>query len=906
MVRHDPRVEKALSRIGDRQSWAHVKIPSVRRKESGLYPGSRTLKFLAARAKIRPSGRYWVEILGSRLTIYDSDNKVEELARLQLSDPEVERSSLGARRAEGWGDTAGDGGGDTTQENPAEATATEIGHERILHVGGIQGDIEDEAKLEELFEQFGAVETVILRRRREGKKVSWALVTYHEAESVAQATAVAAELSESSGLIVRAMDQDQASQSTGEMSKILKKKLSSRLHVIELWLRLTPDTELYRVAIDLSSHRTATVPDPKAWVDTISLYIEDRAKKRSGAQLWNSLATRLRLVVQLQKQYGDIHEMYGASSSGFQEIPVPQFIRHPDSWFSMMWDLLQLVMLLMVCYYVPLRTGFDLSVVLWSYEFWQDAFIDVYFILDIIIQFRSAYWDSSGVLVVDTRPIRNKYLSGWFAIDFVCVLPLGYIGYFIGDGGEGSASFRAVKSLRLLRMGKMMRLAKVYKMVQKYDSIAELKPLIAIFGLIFLVMLASHLLACFWFLIGVEDQIMERQAGAGVTVLKGWVNQKAEEDDWWGELGRNATLSTRYVTSMYGIFNALENGFTDSEKGFAIFAELIVGSVIYGGLAAVLSAAMMEAQQSSEEFNKNYKAMKSWMTARKVASNYQKQVLACYSHKFKDSTTFNEEQLLAELPPAMASNLMEKLYGKFVADVPYFRGLDQTIIIRLSQEIKTLTAERGSAIMEEGRVGKEMFILVDGEVMVEQQGIELGFFNRPGSFFGENPVIYWDESSERRERTVRAVTDCFLVFLDQEAVMQVAQRYPELEQKISEFQRLGHKHGKRKPVRKPVRRTGAKNDHATDGGGNGREGADGARNDENSGREPSTAAVSTELSAHIDRKFAALRTVMVQEMQDEIQVCFSRMESKLLSAMQDSGRKEGNSDPHGRGTATRP
>jgi hypothetical protein len=452
-------------------------------------------------------------------------------------------------------------------------------------------------------------------------------------------------------------------------------------------------------------------------------------------------------------------------------------------------------------------------------------------------------------------------------------------------------------------MGKMMRLAKVYKMVQKYDSIAELKPLIAIFGLLFLVLLASHLLASFWFLIGVEDQIMVRQAGVGEpTVLKGWVNQKAEEDDWWGELGRNATLSTRYVTSMYGIFNALENGFTDTEKGFAIFAELIVGSVIYGGLAAVLSAAMMEAQQASEEFNKNYKALKAWMTSRKVASNYQRQVLACYSHKFKDSTTFNEEQLLAELPPAMASNLMEKLYGKFVSDVPYFRGLDQTIIIRLSQEIKTLTAEKGSAIMEEGKVGKEMFILVDGEVMVEQQGIELGFFNRPGSFFGENPVIYRDERSERRERTVRAVTDCFLIFLDQEAVMQVANRYPELEQKLNEFQRIGEK---RKTL-KPPQGSSGNSGHATDGGNSGREGADRAQLSENSDGEASSAAVSEELSALIDRKFAALRSVMVQEMQDEIQVCFSRMESKLLSAMQNSGRNGGTGDLVPHGTAARP
>ena len=62
--------------------------------------------------------------------------------------------------------------------------------------------------------------------------------------------------------------------------------------------------------------------------------------------------------------------------------------------------------------------------------------------------------------------------------------------------------------------------------------------------------------------------------------LLGWVAQKAAEDEWWGEGGKTAPFGTRYVTSMYGIFNGLENGFTDNEKYFAIFSELIVSSLI--------------------------------------------------------------------------------------------------------------------------------------------------------------------------------------------------------------------------------------------------------------------------------------------------------------------------------------
>ena len=697
LVRQDAKVAQGLSSIGHKKGWAKIKIPPLRGKDLPSGRPTRTQKFLAPqKKKLKPNVRYWVEVIGSRLSVYESEDRVEELARLQLSDAEVERVVEEDRVAEGWGDEEGDKKGALSAVNAA---------------------------------------------------------------------------------------------THGLLQQNARKRT-----VIALWLR-PQGGERYRVAIDIEGvGNSQEVGSVGSWVQSIALGLSYQGRHRSGKQLWGSLSRRLKLVVQLQQHYGDVHGIYGDPMSQFADVPIPKNIRDPDSWFSAFWDLLQLLMLLLVCWYVPLRTGFELDVELWSYDFWQDAVIDVYFVFDIIIQFRTAYWSRSGILITDTSKIRKHYLTGWFVIDFVCVLPLGYIGYFVEGGSSESGSFRAVKSLRLLRLGKMLRLAKVYKMLQKYDSIAELKPLIAIFGLVFLVALASHLLACFWFLIGVVDQEMVPELGdpASKTVLQGWVNQKEAEYDWWGKEGQNATLKTRYVTSMYGIFNALENGYTDDEKLFAICAELIVGSVIYGGLAAVLSAAMMESQQASEEFNTNYKKLKTWMTSRKLKSSYQSMVLKAYSHKYKDSTTFDEEKLLADLPPAMASALMDKLYGQYIADVPYFRGLDKVIQIKLASSTKPLTAAKESLIMEEGKVGHEMFILIEGEVMVEKQGIELGYFRKPGSFFGENPVVD-PRGTERRTRTVKAVTDCFLIYLERETISAIADAYPELKARLRRFQRLGQR-----------------------------------------------------------------------------------------------------------------
>jgi hypothetical protein len=76
-------------------------------------------------------------------------------------------------------------------------------------------------------------------------------------------------------------------------------------------------------------------------------------------------------------------------------------MRHPNSKFSMVWDVLQIIFLLTVCYFVPVRTCFQLEVELWSAEFWWDVVVDFYFILDLIINFRTAIYDGKKVLVTD-------------------------------------------------------------------------------------------------------------------------------------------------------------------------------------------------------------------------------------------------------------------------------------------------------------------------------------------------------------------------------------------------------------------------------------------------------------------------------------------------------------------------
>lgn len=101
------------------------------------------------------------------------------------------------------------------------------------------------------------------------------------------------------------------------------------------------------------------------------------------------------------------------------------------------WDLLQVIFLLSVCYFVPIRTCFSVEVELWTGEFWWDVVVDIYFMTDLVFNFRTAFVNHKGIMITDSVLIAKAYFKGWFVIDFLSCLPVGYIGYISTDTMAG-------------------------------------------------------------------------------------------------------------------------------------------------------------------------------------------------------------------------------------------------------------------------------------------------------------------------------------------------------------------------------------------------------------------------------------------------------------------------------------
>ena len=351
----------------------------------------------------------------------------------------------------------------------------------------------------------------------------------------------------------------------------------------------------------------------------------------------------------------------------------------------------------------------------------------------------------------------------------------------------------------------MLRLARLKKIIAKYSHNANLQVYIQIGFTLFAIIFLVHLLTCFYYMIGVGNSVV------GGRAIYGWVSREAEwwpqnvtEEAWLPEdltehessvkeanykIDQIANLGTRYVGSMYYVLNALENGATNSERGFGVFAEFI-RDLILGLVAGLLSTILMAMNTGDTENTWKLQNLKTWLDQRRFPKGFQSRVMEYFHEVWTNRSHVNLDEMFDQMPPAMAGAFTELLYGRFLSTIPLFRGLSNEVLSGLCMHVRPLYTGKGQQIITEGVSGREMYMLMSGEVEVSVRGERLGFLSE-GAFFGEVPVLSDASGSEMRSRTVTSVADSELCYITKTAIASLKDQYPELEARLNRFSKAG-------------------------------------------------------------------------------------------------------------------
>ena len=226
----------------------------------------------------------------------------------------------------------------------------------------------------------------------------------------------------------------------------------------------------------------------------------------------------------------------------------------PDGRFRKWWDSTQVVALFYVAVMVPIRIGFAREMDPLSAEWFVELVTDVYFIVDIVVNFRTAYYDEDE-LIVKPSLIAKQYTKGWFCIDIVSCLPVGYVSQFIvavqdnPDNAGGGTNIKALKILRLLRLAKLLRLARLTKMLKRHeDQFENIMEYVKLMGALSTIFYACHLCACLWYLVGEDEHAVDTFSGASITI-DGWRTRR------FGD--HNFTLTVQYTHAFYWALTTL-------------------------------------------------------------------------------------------------------------------------------------------------------------------------------------------------------------------------------------------------------------------------------------------------------------------------------------------------------------
>ncbi|KAK3260018.1 hypothetical protein CYMTET_31011 [Cymbomonas tetramitiformis] len=475
--------------------------------------------------------------------------------------------------------------------------------------------------------------------------------------------------------------------------------------------------------------------------------------------------------------------------------PERWWICLPDSTFRRRWDIAQSFILLYVSLVVPFRVGFKLTANGGIYV-WE-LFIDMYFYVDIYLNFTTGFYDDSLNLILDPVKIARNYAQGWLSIDLVACLPLDlvqrllektFVCSFEGGCDEQSSGsgqlLRLFKLLRLFRLMKLLRLMRLSRIFERYqDDLFQYMYLLSVGKLFVLLLYLGHILSCFFFYFSTQEW---RTSDEEDQTLSGeitpWVYANYHDEDTDAE-----NVTDRYIATMYWAFTTMTTvGYGDisattrAERVFAIFG-MILGGFVFSGIISTMSDVMQSANLSQRAHDTKMESVSAFIRDAELTPADTKAVLSYFRQQ--EVKAYDQRTLLKELPYELRYAILEHNYGNIIVKASFFdingdnKVDDHVFVTELCTRLRRVSFTKNCVIFQRGEIGTCMYIISSGLVdVMDLKLAEVITVLECGSYFGEGGVL----GNHKRQENIRARTLCELCKLDLEDLEVMLISYPHL------------------------------------------------------------------------------------------------------------------------------
>uniref|UniRef100_H3DGF6 Potassium voltage-gated channel subfamily H member 7 n=1 Tax=Tetraodon nigroviridis TaxID=99883 RepID=H3DGF6_TETNG len=461
--------------------------------------------------------------------------------------------------------------------------------------------------------------------------------------------------------------------------------------------------------------------------------------------------------------------------------------------FKAVWDWLILLLVIYTAILTPYSAAFPypLNVV--------DLIVDIMFIIDILINFRTTYVNQNEEVVSDPARIAIHYFKGWFLIDMVAAIPFDLL--IFGSGSDELCSrhlgdpvisdschlpppplkstnthfsYGTTTLIGLLKTARLLRLVRVARKLDRYSEYgaAVLMLLMCIFALI------AHWLACIWYAIGnVEMSYLEHKIGwldnLGVSIGKRYNTS----DPYSGP-----SIKDKYVTALYFTFSSLTSvGFgnvspnTNSEKIFSICV-MLIGSLMYASIFGNVSAIIQRLYSGTARYHAQMLRVKEFIRFHQIPNPLRQRLEEYFQHSWTYTNGIDMNTVLKGFPECLQADICLHLNRNLLHNCKAFQGATKGCLRALAMRFRTTHAPPGDTLVHSGDVLTALYFLCRGSIEILKDDIVVAILGK-NDIFGE--MIHLYSKPGKSNADVRALSYCDLSTIQREDLLEVIDMYPE-------------------------------------------------------------------------------------------------------------------------------
>nr|XP_015831382.2 potassium voltage-gated channel subfamily H member 4a [Nothobranchius furzeri] len=459
-------------------------------------------------------------------------------------------------------------------------------------------------------------------------------------------------------------------------------------------------------------------------------------------------------------------------------VKKSRFILLHYSVSKALWDWLILLATFYVAVTVPFNVCFvshneggDHSLISRS-TIWSDIAVEMLFMLDIILNFRTTYVSQSGQVVYDARSIYLHYCTTWFFVDLIAALPFDLLYAF---NITVTSLVHLLKTIRLLRLLRLMQKLDRYS---QYSAVV-LTLLMSVFALL------AHWMACVWYVIGRE----EIESSDPVTWDIGWLQElgKRLEMPYVNSTKGGPSMPSAYISSLYFTLSSLTSvGFgnvcanTDAEKVFSICIMLIgalMHAVVFGNVTAIIQR--MYSRRSL--YHTRMKDLKDFIRVHRLPQQLKQRMLEYFQATWSVNNGINANELLHDFPDELRADIAMHL-NKDILQLPVFERASRGCLRSLSLLIKTSFCAPGEYLIRHGDALHANYFVCSGSLEVLKDGMVQAILGK-GDLIGAD--LPEQEQVIKTNADVKALTYCDLQHISVKALREVLRLYPEYGSRFS-------------------------------------------------------------------------------------------------------------------------